>query len=75
MEQTGKKYRRKPEITLRSVAGAHLLLPQDGSDLSVYTLNGTGLQLWELISQRVCVKKVTRFFYLLDVPFILLYYL
>jgi len=51
MEQSDKKYRRKPDITLRSVAGAHLLLPSDGTDLSVYTLNSTGLQLWELIEQ------------------------
>lgn len=42
-------YCRKPDVVARSVAGAHLLVPVYTCTRSVYTLNATGCQLWELI--------------------------
>lgn len=43
------KYIRKEEVVARSVAGENLLIPVHGCTRSVYTLNGTGCRLWELI--------------------------
>jgi hypothetical protein len=43
------KYCRQEDVVVRSVAGAHLLVPIHTCTHSVYTLNGTGRQLWELI--------------------------
>jgi len=44
-------YCRKQNVIMRSVAGTHLLVPVNGCTRSVYTLNATGCQLWELIEQ------------------------
>ena len=44
------KYRRKEDVVARSVAGANLLVPVHGCTRSVYTLNGTGCRLWDLIA-------------------------
>ena len=44
------KYARRSEVVLRTVAGANLLVPVHGCTRSVYTLNETGVRLWELIS-------------------------
>ena len=43
------KYIRKEKVVARSVAGEHLLIPVHGCTRSVYTLNGTGCRLWDLI--------------------------
>jgi hypothetical protein len=44
------KYRRKEDVVARSVAGANLLVPVHGCTRSVYTLNGAGYRLWDLIA-------------------------
>jgi hypothetical protein len=45
------KYCRKQDVVLRSVAGENLLIPVHGCTDSVYTLNKTGLHLWNLIAE------------------------
>ena len=44
------KYRRKPDVVARSVAGENLLVPVHGCTRSVYTLNAAGRRLWDLIA-------------------------
>lgn len=43
------KYCRKQDVVLRSVAGENLLIPVHACTNSVYTLNNTGVCLWQLI--------------------------
>lgn len=51
-------YMRNKDVTARSVAGAHLLIPLDSSARSVYTLNETGYWLWDLIAQPKSQKRL-----------------
>ena len=44
-------YKQKPGIAARQVAGTTLLVHHDNSDKALYTLNSTGLTLWELLAQ------------------------
>lgn len=43
-------YCRKTEIVARSVAGEHVLIPIQGCTNRVYTVNGVGRWLWELLA-------------------------
>jgi hypothetical protein len=45
------KYSRQVDVVARSAAGEHLLVPIHGCVSSVYTLNDSGLLLWDLIEQ------------------------
>ncbi len=40
-------YRRREQVALRRVAGAHLLVPLTTAEQAVYTLNRTGARLWQ----------------------------
>ncbi|MFO7535677.1 MAG: PqqD family protein [Kiritimatiellia bacterium] len=52
------KYQQKKDVVARSVAGANLLVPVHGCTRSVYTLNETGCQLWELIATPKTEKEL-----------------
>jgi hypothetical protein len=43
------KYFRKQDVVLRAVAGENLLIPVHSCTESVYTLNSTGVCLWNSI--------------------------
>ncbi len=45
------KYLRKEDVVARSAAGEHLLVPIHCCSRSLYTLNDSGLLLWDLIDK------------------------
>lgn len=53
------KYCRKENVVARSVAGEHLLVPVHDCTRSVYTLNGTGCRLWDLIGSPCTEDELT----------------
>ncbi|MBM4094817.1 MAG: PqqD family protein [Planctomycetes bacterium] len=44
------RYARREDVVARSVAGANLLVPIHRCTSSVYTLNGVGRWMWDLIA-------------------------
>ena len=52
------RFQRKKDVVARDVAGAHLLIPVQGSARSVFTLNPAGLRLWELLEESKSVDEL-----------------
>jgi hypothetical protein len=61
MSNLAKVYLKDPNIVARKIAGEIILVPikQNAGDLSsIYTLNGVGARIWELIDGTMSIEDI-----------------